>query len=102
VVILIIKAQLRPEKRREFLQSARSLAALEVSLFQSVDDEDSLILLGHWASEREAEEYAASEAYRALRGSLGTLCECSELEWVRGDSASEALVLRSAGTNREG
>ncbi len=97
----MVRVQLKPEKRREFVQSARSLAALEGSVFQSVDDENALLLVEYWASEREAEEYAASDAYRALRGSLSTLCERSELEWVRGDSASEALVLRSVDTNRE-
>lgn len=101
MVILLVKAQLKPEKRREFVQSARSLAALEGGIFQSVEDANSLLLVEHWTSESEAEAYAASDAYRALRGSLSTLCETSELKWVRGDSASEALVLRSLGTNRE-
>jgi quinol monooxygenase YgiN len=101
MVILLVGVRLKPEKRREFLLSARSLAALEGELFQAVEDENRLLLVGRWASEREAEAYAASDAYRALRGALNTLCEQSELEWVRGVSGSEALTARHGGTNRK-
>ncbi len=81
--------------------SACSLAALEGELFQAVDDENRLLLVEHFDSEPEAEAYAASDAYRALRGALSTLCEQSELEWVRGVAQSEELIARRVGTNRE-
>ena len=82
MVTLLVKVRLRPDKRREFLQSARSLARLEGELFQAVNDENRLLLVERWTSAQEAEAYAASNAYRALRGALSTLCEHSELEWV--------------------
>ena len=101
MVILLVKVRLKPAKRREFLLSARSLAVLEGELFQGVDDENRLLLLGHWESERDAESYEASDEYRALRGALNTLCEQSEMEWVRGVSESEALLARHIENNRE-
>jgi len=101
MVILLVKVQIKPEKRREFVQSARGLAALQGELFQVVDDENRLLLVEHWASELEAEEYTASDKYRALRGALNTLCERSELEWVRGEVGDEALIARNLGYNRE-
>ena len=101
MVILLVKVRIKPEKRREFVQSVRSLADLRGELFQVVDDENSLLLVEHWSSESEAEAYTASDQYRALRGALNALCETSELEWVRGDSCDEAAIARNLGYNRE-
>lgn len=101
MITLLVRVRLKPEKRREFLLSARSLAVLEGELFQGVDDENRLLLVGHWASEQDAEEYAASDAYHALRGAINTLCEQSELEWVRGGSGIDASITGRVGTDRE-
>lgn len=101
VILLHVRVRPKPGKRREFIQSARSLAALEGALYQAVDDEGLLLLVEHWDSEPEAQAYAESDAYCALRGAVSTLCDESELEWVRGVSANEALTAHRVDTNRE-
>ena len=101
VILLYVNARPKPEKRREFIQSARSLAALEGVLYQAVDDENRLLLVEHWDSELEAQAYAESDAYRALRGALCTLCEESELEWVQGISENQALRVHRVDTSQE-
>ena len=100
VILLHIRVRPKPEKRREFIQSARSMAALTGELYQAVDDENLLLLVELWDSEPEAQAYAESDAYRALRGALCTLCEESELEWVRGSSVDEVLRAHRADTNQ--
>jgi quinol monooxygenase YgiN len=100
VILLHVRVRPKPEKRREFIQSARSLAALEGALYQAVDDQNLLLLVEHWDLESEAQAYAESDAYRALRGALCTLCEESELEWVRGIAANEALKAQPVDSNR--
>lgn len=100
VILLHIRVRPKPEKRREFIQSARSLAGLTGELYQAVHDENLLLLVEQWDSEPEAQAYAESDAYCALRGALSTLCEEAELEWVRGVSENDALRVHRFDANR--
>lgn len=73
-VTLLLTARIRPEKRAEFLLSARSLGPNGVfAFFEEVDDPMHVCAVARLEADATGPPYLGSERFRALRGALRTL-----------------------------
>ena len=102
---ILITARERPEKRREFVLSARSLVESAAGVvgtprfFRSLEDESQLCCVSSWRSEADFGAYLSSDAFRALRGAVRTLTEEGDVRIVSdvSTSAEWQLVPRPKG-----
>lgn len=83
---LLLTVRVRPEKRAEFVLSARALmeAAPGVrgspSITASLEDANLLSCRIEWETEAALREFLRSDAFRALRGAVRTLTEQGGLQ----------------------
>ena len=76
---LRLEVRVRPEKRREFLESLRTLPASAPNgpechkTLQDVDDPSLICWRGEWTSRENLSAFMASNAYSALKGAVSIL-----------------------------
>lgn len=77
-ITLLLTAQVRAEKRAEFLLSARSLGPhASVAFFEGLDDPGRLCAVWHMEADVGDPPYLQHTRFRALKGALRTLAS----EW---------------------
>jgi quinol monooxygenase YgiN len=83
MITVIVKMTVRPEKRKEFLQtilamtdpSRKQKGCTSRELLQDTGNEDSFVLLEEWETRAELDRHVRSDWFRVLRGTRDLLCE---------------------------
>lgn len=87
MIILTIRVKIRPNKRREFLQTVLDLAkepqkeqgCLSYHSSQDIEDENMFYLVTRWQTKNELETYFRTRNFNVLRGAMHILSETSEM-----------------------
>ena len=82
-----IRMKVRPEKRKELLQTVLALASetrkekgcLGWNFYQDVEDENAFVLTQEWESQVDLDEHLRSEAFDVLLGGVNLLCDPPEV-----------------------
>ena len=86
---IIIRVEIIPEKREEFLQTIRSLheqikkekGFRGSDVFQDLDNHERFNLIQHWETQDDLDNHTRSENFRILMGALKVLAEHSEVRY---------------------
>jgi quinol monooxygenase YgiN len=76
LVIILIKMKVLPVKRRELLQTLNSIAkqvrnesgCLKAVVFQNVEDDNELLLIEEWSTQKDSDTHLDSDLFTILRG----------------------------------
>lgn len=87
MIILTIRVKIRPNKRREFLQTVLALAkelpkeqgCLSYHTSQDIEDENMFYLVTRWQTKNELETYFRTRNFNVLLGAMHILSETSEM-----------------------
>ncbi len=87
MVIVSIRLQPLPAKRKELLQTLSSLVEqlrteagnLQAGVYQSVEDENKLLLYEEWLTQKDADAHRRSEIFTVLLGVGSLLCYPPEI-----------------------
>jgi quinol monooxygenase YgiN len=80
LVIIFIKINVRPEKRKELSQTLLSIVeqvrkesgCLHIGFYQNVDNETDFLMIEEWASQKDSDDHLRSDIFAVLLGA-GTL-----------------------------
>lgn len=92
MILLTIRMQAAPGKRKELLQAVTSLipsvkkmkGCHRYNLCCSVEDDDELCLLGEWESREDLDAHLRSEFFKVLLGAMSLLKSPQEMRLFRG------------------
>ncbi|MDA8239337.1 MAG: antibiotic biosynthesis monooxygenase [Nitrospiraceae bacterium] len=87
MVTIIVIVRVIPEKREEFLQTARTLkqdmlkveGVKRIILYQDMEDRERFLLIVEWTTPEGMDKYLHSENFRVLIGALRVLAAKSEV-----------------------
>ena len=87
MILVIIRMQVFPEKRKELSQTIVSLigsqrtekGCLRCDFYLSMEDENQLCILEEWDTRENFDSHLKSERFRVLRGAMNLLQEPYEL-----------------------
>ena len=76
MVIIFVRLRVRPEKRKELLQTLHSIneqvrnesGCLHSGFYQSVEDENDFLAVGEWANQQDLDEHLGSDIFTVLLG----------------------------------
>jgi len=83
MITVIVKMTVRPEKRKEFLQtivvmtepSRKEKGCLSRGFYQDTGNQDSFVLLEEWATKADLDRHVRSDWFQILRGTRDLFCE---------------------------
>jgi quinol monooxygenase YgiN len=86
-----------PVKRRELLQTLNSIAkqvrnesgCLKAVVFQNVEDDNELLLIEEWTSQKDSDAHLDSDLFTVLRGAGGLMLQPPEIVINAVDQSSE-------------
>jgi quinol monooxygenase YgiN len=87
-VLAMVKMTVFPKKRRELLQTLEILknstcqaesGCLEYRFYQERGDENTIIMIMEWQTQKELEAYQNTDPFKILQGAMSLLCQNSEL-----------------------
>ena len=89
MITMTVVAQVKPEKRQEFMNALTSLynhkekeKGLKKSmLYQEMKDPYGFRLITEWETQKDLEGYLRAEKFRVLLGALEILCAKSEIRY---------------------
>ena len=89
------------QKRKEFLQTVRSLQSelkqdqglIRSTLYQELDDPEQFYLIIEWETDQDYDRYLGSEQFRVLIGALKVLGEETEVRYSMGSRKMGKKVL---------
>jgi len=96
-----VKAEIIAGKQEEFIQVIRSVNELlkkqkgfkGSTLYQDMDNSNSLSLLQKWESQEDVDKHIRSETFRVLMGALKTLTRSSKIEYnLKSDEGGNKIL----------
>ncbi len=103
MILCFIKMNVRPEKRKELLQTVPSIVAqvikenecVDLNFYQNVADENDFFLVEEWETREKLDNHLRSVEYRVLKGAGSLLSRPPEImiHTVSHSSELEALNL---------
>ena len=80
MVIIFFRIKVRPEKRKELSQTLHSIVkqvkkesgCRQASFYQDIENENDIIVIEEWASQKDADDHLQSDIFTVLIGA-GTL-----------------------------
>ncbi len=101
MIVVTIKMDVLPEKRREFLQTIRALTSptrsnkgcINCHYYQDVEDENIISLVEEWETQEELDNHLRSEQFSVLLGAMNLLSKPPDIKFnaVSYTSGIEAL-----------
>ncbi len=87
MILAIVRMKVLPEKRLELSQTVASLIGSirmekgcnRCNFYQSIEDENELLLLEEWNTQENLKSHLKSERFRILRGAMNLLREPYEM-----------------------
>jgi quinol monooxygenase YgiN len=97
LVIVLIKMRVLPEKRKELLQTLSSIVqqvrnesgCRRAVVFQNVEDDNELLLIEEWTSQKDSDAHLDSDLFTVLRGAGGLMLQPPEIVINAVDQSSE-------------
>jgi quinol monooxygenase YgiN len=76
-----------PVKRRELLQTLSSIAeqvrnesgCLKATVFQNVEDDNELLLIEEWSTQKDSDAHLDSDLFTVLKGAAGLMLQPPEI-----------------------
>ncbi len=88
MITMTVVAQVKPEKRNEFMHALTSLyvrkeekGLKKSTLYQEMKDPNGFRLITEWETQKDLETYLRAERFRVLLGALEVLCKESEIRY---------------------
>lgn len=87
MVIILIKMKVLPVKRRELLLTLNSIVkqvgnesgCRRAVVFQNVEDDNELLLIEEWSTQKDSDAHLDSDLFTVLRGTGGLMCQPPEI-----------------------
>jgi len=87
LVIVLIKMKVLSAKQKELLQTLSSIAeqvrnesgCLKIIVFQNVEDDNELLILEEWSTQKDSDAHLDSELFTILKGAGGLMCQPPEI-----------------------
>ena len=110
VVVATVRVMVPPSKRREVLQALRALRGptearaecLGHRVYQSADDENTLLLVQEWATETALHAYLQSDLYRTILAVVETASERPEVRFDCIDHRAGMEIVEAARDHLQG
>jgi quinol monooxygenase YgiN len=89
MIVLTIRMNVLPEKRKELLQTVRALTSLtrkedgciRYHFYQDIEDENAFGLVAEWQTKRDLDNHLRSDRFGVLLGAMDLLCEPPEMKF---------------------
>ena len=90
MIIVTLRMKIAPERRKDFLTSARLLlgptqilpSCISCRFYQDIEDPDALLLVEEWESRADLEVHIASEKYRIVLSLLEQSIKLPEISFI--------------------
>lgn len=100
MVIILIKMKVLPVKRTELLQTLSSIAeqvqnergCRRAVVFQNVEDDNELLLIEEWSTQKASDAHLNSDLFTVLRGAGGLMCQPPQIVINAVDQSTEFEV----------
>ncbi len=87
MVTILIKMKVLPVKRRELLLTLNSIVkqvrnesgCRRAVVFQNVEDDNELLLIEEWSTQKDSDAHLDSDLFTVLRGAGGLMCQPPEI-----------------------
>lgn len=93
MVIIFVRMKVRPEKHKELTQTLQSIVekvkresgCLNIGFYQNTDDQNNLLVVEEWATQKESDDHMGSDIFAVLLGAGSLMIQPPEIEIYTAD-----------------